>query len=156
MNGIIPYHDTELQQWNYTFVEVGHYHPNPVGTLKIPLLYDFLLPVTHKRNHHYSLVPNKLNPIIYLKSNVQHFYNSPTKDSNPIMIRYDCNRAPPNVKNGASHTENLNSVKTIRKCTFIFSNSISFHLSIVTDLTNDRWTPSPRCFPEHSKQIQIP
>lgn len=33
---------------------------------------------------------------------------------------------------------------------------MSFHLSIETDRTNDKWTPSPRCFPEHSKQIHIP
>merc|ERR1712240_947155 len=40
--------------------------------------------------------------------------------------------------------------------TFIFSNSDSFHLSIVTLLTKLRCTPNPRCFPEHSKHIHIP
>lgn len=40
--------------------------------------------------------------------------------------------------------------------TFIFSNSMSFHLSIDTERTNDKCTPRPRCFPEHSRQIHIP
>ena len=40
--------------------------------------------------------------------------------------------------------------------TFIFSSSTSFHLSMVTDLTKERWTPRPRCLPEHSRHIQIP
>lgn len=44
----------------------------------------------------------------------------------------------------------------INRNTFIFSNSMSFHLSIDTDRTNDKCTPRPRCFPEHSKQIHIP
>lgn len=40
--------------------------------------------------------------------------------------------------------------------TFIFSSSISFHLSIETERTKDKCTPRPRCFPEHSRQIHIP
>jgi hypothetical protein len=44
----------------------------------------------------------------------------------------------------------------LRINTFIFSSSISFHLSMLTDLTKDRCTPRPRCFPEHSRQIQMP
>uniref|UniRef100_A0A182TZN9 Uncharacterized protein n=1 Tax=Anopheles melas TaxID=34690 RepID=A0A182TZN9_9DIPT len=40
--------------------------------------------------------------------------------------------------------------------TFIFSSSMSFHLSIDTDRTKDRCTPRPRCLPEHSRQIQMP
>ena len=27
---------------------------------------------------------------------------------------------------------------------------------MVTDLTMERWTPRPLCFPEHSRQIQMP
>lgn len=33
---------------------------------------------------------------------------------------------------------------------------MSFHLSIETERTNDKCTPSPRCFPEHSRHIHIP
>lgn len=43
-----------------------------------------------------------------------------------------------------------------RSLTIIFSSSKSFHLSMVTLRTNERWTPRLRCTPEHSKQIQIP
>ena len=40
--------------------------------------------------------------------------------------------------------------------TFILASSESFHLSMVTLRTKERWTPKPRCLPEHSRQIQMP
>merc|ERR1719318_946457 len=49
-----------------------------------------------------------------------------------------------------------NSLAFLLPPTFILFSSVSFHLSMVTDLTKDRCTPNPRCFPEHSKHIQIP
>ena len=38
----------------------------------------------------------------------------------------------------------------------IFLIWISDHESMVTDLTKEMWTPSPRCFPEHSRHMKIP
>jgi hypothetical protein len=40
--------------------------------------------------------------------------------------------------------------------TFIFSNSLSFHLSIVVERTKLMCTPRLLCFPAHPKQMKMP